>query len=143
MLHDYISSCHPLIYLLPCYPTGTQGVPATSEESNIEAFVGPSTWQMCFKMCLEEHLHATKPRSWYMVQHTFPSEIEVDMNFSGYFFNAQPGIPRGRCEVLWFISTKDEPLSQRWSQYMTISVTENAQTETKTTPLPELLFFQK
>ena len=55
------------------------------------------------------------------------------MGFSGCFLCAQTPIPRERCEVLWFISTKDELLSQRWSQDMTISVTKNKYTDENTT----------
>ena len=33
--------------------------------SKIEAVMGLSTWHLCFKMCLEEPFHATKPRSTY------------------------------------------------------------------------------
>ena len=58
--------------------------------------------------------------------------VEVDMDFSGGFLYAQPLIPRERCEVVWFISTKDELLSQRWSHDMTISVTKIPR-QTKTT----------
>ena len=52
--------------------------------------------------------------------------LEVDMDFSVCVLYSQPLIPR---EVLWFMSTKDELRSQQWSQDMTISVTENAQTD--------------
>ena len=66
---------------------------------------------------------------------SYSSEVEVDMDFSGCFLYSQPLIPRGRCETVWCISTKYELLSQRWSQDMTISVsvTETAQTDAKTT----------
>jgi hypothetical protein len=59
---------------------------------------------------------------------------DTDMELSGNAYT-QPLILRERGEVVWFISSIDELLSQRWSQYITIFVTKNPR-QTKTTPLP-------